>query len=44
MEMYGSKATKMGSKKKIETKKGTHKMPNGKMMKNSSMKKMGKKK
>ena len=27
------------AKKKAETKKGMHKMPNGKMMKNSAMKK-----
>ena len=46
MEMYGSKAPKMGSKKKqsaakkkMEAKKGMHKMPDGTMMKNSAMKK-----
>ncbi len=44
MEMYGSKATKLTGKKKSKAKKGMHKMPNGKMMNNSSMKKMGKKK
>jgi hypothetical protein len=44
MEMYGSKATKMTGKKKTKAKTGMHKMPDGKMMKNSSMKKMGKKK
>ena len=42
MEMYGSKAG--GKKKKSSAKKGMHKMPNGQMMKNSAMKKMGKKK
>jgi len=44
MEMYGSKETKTGGKKKTKAKTGMHKMPDGKMMKNSSMKKMGKKK
>lgn len=42
MEMYGSKAG--GKKKKATVKKGMHKMPDGTMMKNSAMKKMGKKK
>jgi len=44
MEMYGSKATKLTGKKKSKAKVGMHKMPDGRMMKNSSMKKMGKKK
>lgn len=44
MEMYGAKATKMTGKKKTKAKLGMHKMPDGKMMKNSSMKRMGKKK
>jgi hypothetical protein len=44
MDMYGAKAPKMGGKKKTKAKTGMHKMPDGKMMKNSSMKKMGKKK
>jgi hypothetical protein len=46
MDMYGAKASKMGSnkkqsaaKKKIEAQKGMHKMPDGTMMKNSAMKK-----
>ena len=46
MDMYGAKASMVGGKKKKKSaaKKGMHKMPDGKMMKNSSMKKMGKKK
>jgi hypothetical protein len=43
MEMYGAKSPKKGAKK-TKAKAGMHKMPDGKMMKNSSMKKMGKKK
>lgn len=43
MDMYGGKKTTK-NKKKTTSKKGMHKMPDGKMMKNSSMKKMGKKK
>ena len=39
-KMEGSKERMMEYGKKA----GKHKMPNGKMMKNSSMKKMGKKK
>ena len=43
MDMYGAKASMVGGKKKKSAaKKGMHKMPDGKMMKNSSMKKMGK--
>lgn len=45
-EVYKSKAAKMKHekkespvKKKAEAKSGMHKMPNGKMMKNSAMKK-----
>jgi len=45
-EVYKSKAVKMKhekkeslAKKKAEAKTGMHKMPNGKMMKNSAMKK-----
>jgi len=45
MDMYGAKASMVGGKKKkSKAKTGMHKMPDGKMMKNSSMKKMGKKK
>jgi len=45
MEMYGSKMTqKKKTKAKSKAKTGMHKMPDGSMMKNSSMKKMGKKK
>jgi hypothetical protein len=44
MEMYGSKMTDKKTKSKSKAKTGMHKMPDGKMMKNSSMKKMGKKK
>jgi hypothetical protein len=44
MEMYGSKMTDKKNKAKSKAKTGMHKMPDGKMMKNSSMKKMGKKK
>jgi hypothetical protein len=44
MDMYGGKKTMGGKKKKAAAKKGMHKMPDGTMMKNSAMKKMGKKK
>jgi hypothetical protein len=44
MDMYGGKKTMGGKKKKAAAKTGMHKMPDGKMMKNSAMKKMGKKK
>jgi len=45
MDMYGAKTSMVGGKKKkAAAKTGMHRMPDGKMMKNSSMKKMGKKK
>ena len=44
MKMNSYKALEKGAKGKKAKKSGMHKMPNGKMMKNSAMKKMGKKK
>lgn len=44
MNMSSYKTLEKGAKGKKAKKSGMHKMPNGKMMKNSAMKKMGKKK